>query len=94
VAVATFIGRMIQPVCPQGCKRVRDEGVQATKTCEKISPRLRQALAKVKGLGTGALKVIAAKSSRQRYQQSTGRDPWRCPYCQQERGVWQVWHPQ
>src|SRR2546425_1459545 len=44
-------------------------------------------------LVTGAIKVIAAKSYRQRYQQSTGRDPLRCPYCQQEMGVWKVWHP-
>jgi hypothetical protein len=93
VAVYTFIGRMIQHVFPKGFKRIRYYGVQATKTFEKIRPLIRQALAKVKGLVTGAIKVIAAKSYRQRYQQSTGRDPLRCPYCQQEMGVWKVWHP-
>jgi len=93
VAVYTFIGRMIQHVFPKGFKRIRYYGVQATKTFEKIRPLIRQALAKVKGMVTGAIKVIAAKSYRQRYQQSTGRDPLRCPYCQQEMGVWKVWHP-
>jgi hypothetical protein len=93
VAVYTFIGRMIQHVFPKGFKRIRYYGVQATKTFEKIRPLIRQALAKVKGMMTGAIKVIAAKSYRQRYQQSTGRDPLRCPYCQQEMGVWKVWHP-
>jgi hypothetical protein len=93
VAVYTFIGRMLQHVFPKGCKRIRYYGVQATKTFEKIRPLIRQALAKVKGMVTGAIKVIAAKSYRQRYQQSTGRDPLRCPYCQQEMGVWKVWHP-
>jgi hypothetical protein len=68
--------------------------VQATKTFEKIRPLIRQALAKVKGMVTGAIKVIAAKSYRQRSQQSTGRDPLRCPYGQQEMGVWKGWHPQ
>jgi hypothetical protein len=87
VAVYTFIGRMIQHVFPKGFKRIRYYGVQATKTFEKIRPLIRQALAKVKGMVTGAIKVIAAKSYRQRYQQSTGRDPLRCPYCQQEMGV-------
>jgi hypothetical protein len=93
VAVYTFIGRMIQHGFPKGFKRIRYYGVQATKTFEKIRPLIRQALAKVKGMVTGAIKVIAAKSYRQRYQQSTGRDPLRCPYCQQEMGVWKVWHP-
>ena len=93
VAVYTFIGRMIQHVFPKGFKRIRYYGVQATKTFEKIRPLIRQALAKVKGMVTGAIKVIAAKSYRQRYQQSTGRDPLRCPYCQQGMGVWKVWHP-
>jgi hypothetical protein len=93
VAVYTFIGRMIQHVFPKGFKRIRYYGVQATKTFEKIRPLIRQALAKVKGMVTGAIKVIAAKSYRHRYQQSTGRDPLRCPYCQQEMGVWKVWHP-
>ena len=54
---------------------------------------MRQAWAKGKGLGTGALKVSAAKSDRQRDQPRTGRDPLRCPYGQQELGVWKVWPP-
>jgi Putative transposase/Transposase zinc-binding domain len=93
VAVSTFIGRMIQHRFPQGCKRLRDYGVQAPQTCEKIRPLMRPALAKVQGMVTGAIKVSAAKSYRQRYQQSTGRDPLRCPHGQQEMGVWKVWHP-
>lgn len=93
VDVYTFIGRMIQHVFPKGFQRIRYYGVQATKTFEKIKHLIRQALAKVKGMVTGAIKVIAAKNYRQRYQQSTGRDPLRCPHCQEEMGVWKVWHP-
>jgi hypothetical protein len=93
VDVYTFIGRMIQHVFPKGFQRIRYYGVQATKTFEKIKVMIGQALAKVEGIVKGAIKVIAGKSYRERYQQSTGRDPLRCPHCQQEMGVWKVWHP-
>ena len=91
--VYTFIGRMIQHAFAKGFHRIRYYGVQVTKTFAKIKHLIRQALAKVKGMVRGAIKVIAAKSYRQRYQQSTGRDPLRCPHCQQEMSVWKVWHP-
>ena len=45
------------------------------------------------GIVKGAIKIIAPMPYRQRYQQSTGRDPLRCPHCQHEMGVWRIWHP-
>ncbi len=39
------------------------------------------------------VKIIARLTYRQRYKQSTGRDPFRCPHCQGEREVWRIWHP-
>src|SRR5256885_14803360 len=36
VDVSTFIGRMVQHVCPKGFQRVRYYGVQATKTFAKL----------------------------------------------------------
>jgi len=93
VAVYTFIGRMVQHTFPKGFQRIRYYGVQATKTFEKIKVLIQAALAKVKGVAKGAIKIIAAMTYRQRYQQSTGRDPLRCPYCQSEMGVWRIWHP-
>jgi hypothetical protein len=68
-------------------------GVQATKTFAKIKGLIQEALAKIKGLVKGAIKIIAPMTYRQRYQQSTGRDPLRCPHCQHEMGVWRIWHP-
>jgi hypothetical protein len=93
VEVYTFIGRMVQHTFPKGFQRIRYYGVQATKTFEKIKVLIQAALAKVKGVVKGAIKIIAAMTYRQRYQQSTGRDPLRCPYCQSEMGVWRIWHP-
>jgi hypothetical protein len=40
----------------------------------------------VQGLIQGALNIIAPMTSRQRYQQSTGRDRLRCPHCHRDMG--------
>jgi Putative transposase len=93
VDVYTFIGRMIQHVFPKGFQRVRYYGVQATKTFEKIKYMIQEALATVKGIVKGAIKIIAPMTYRQRYRQSTGRDPLRCPHCHSDMGVWRIWHP-
>jgi hypothetical protein len=89
----TFIGRMIQHTMPKGFKRIRYYGVQATKTFARVKVVIQAALAKVEGVIKGAVKIIARLTYRQRYAQSTGRDPFRCPYCQGEMEVWRIWHP-
>src|SRR5438128_9056471 len=93
VAVYTFIGRMVQHVFPKGFQRIPYDGVQATKPFAKLQGLSQEALAKIKGLVKGAIKIIAPLTYRQRYQQSTGRDPLRCPHCHAEMGVWKIWHP-
>ena len=93
VDVYTFVGRMVQHVFPKGFQRVRYDGVQATKTFTPLKRMIQDALAKVKGIITGAIKIIAPVTYRQRYQQSTGRDPLRCPHCHAEMGIWKIWHP-
>ena len=93
VDVLTFIGRMVQHTMPKGFKRIRYYGVQATKTFAKVKVIIHAALAKVEGVIQGAVKIIARLTYRQRYAQSTGRDPLRCPHCQHEMEVWCIWHP-
>ena len=93
VEVDTFIGRMVQHTLPKGFKRIRYYGVQATKTFAKVKVMLQAALAKVESVVKGAVKSIARLTYRQRYAQSTGRDPLRCPHCRSEMGVWRIWHP-
>jgi len=93
VGVETCIGRMIQHTMPKGFKRIRYYGVQATKTFAKVKGVIQAALAKVEGVVKGAVKIIARLTYRQRYEQSTGRDPLRCPHCQGEMEVWRIWHP-
>jgi hypothetical protein len=93
IPVATFIGRMVQHVLPKGFKRIRYYGVQATKTFAKVKAIIQAALAKVEEVVQGAVKIIARLTYRQRYAQSTGRDPFRCPHCGTEMAVWRIWHP-
>jgi hypothetical protein len=93
VDVDTFIGRMVQHTVPKGFKRIRYYGVQATKTFAKVKVVIQAALAKVEGVVKGAVKIIARLTYRQRYAQSTGRDPLICPRCRGEMGVWRIWHP-
>jgi hypothetical protein len=93
VDVDTFIGRMIQHMMPKSFKRIRYYGVQATKTFAKVKGIIQAALAKVERVVKGAVKIIARLTYRQRYEQSTGRDPLRCPHCQKEMGLWRIWHP-
>jgi hypothetical protein len=93
VDVATFIGRMVQHTIPKGFKRIRYYGVQATKTFAKVKVVIQAALAKVESVVKGAVKIIARLTYRQRYEQSTGRDPLICPHCRSEMRVWHIWHP-
>ena len=93
VDVSTFIGRMVQHVVPKGFKRVRYYGVQATKTFARLKPMIQAALAKVQHVVQGAIKIIAPMTYRQRYHQSTGRDPLCCPHCHGDMAVWRLWHP-
>ena len=57
------------------------------------SAMIQAALAKVQEVVTGAVKIIARLTYRQRYEQSTGRDPFQCPHCGAEMAVWRMWHP-
>jgi hypothetical protein len=93
VPVYTFIGRMVQHVFPKGFQRVRYYGVQATRTFATIKHMIQEALAKVKRVVHGAIKIMAPLTYRQRYERSTGRDPLRCPHCHSDMRVWRIWHP-
>jgi hypothetical protein len=77
----------------KGFQRIRSYGVQATKTFAKLKVLMREAVAKVEGVGKGAGQSMARLTYRQRSQQRTGRAPLRCPPCQAERGGWKIWHP-
>jgi hypothetical protein len=93
VTVDMFIGRMVQHVMPKGFKRIRYYGMQATKTFAKVKIAIQAALLKVVEVVKGAVKIIARLTYRQRYEQSTGRDPFQCPHCGEEMAVGRMWHP-
>jgi hypothetical protein len=93
VGVETCRGRLLQPTRPKGCKRIRYDGVQATKTCAKVQGVMQAALAKGEGVVKGAVQSIARLPYRQWYEPSTGRDPLRCPHGQGAMEVWRLGHP-
>jgi hypothetical protein len=78
---------------PQAFSGSAFTGVQATKPFATIKRVIQEALAQVQGIIKGAITIIAPMTYRQRYQQSTGRAPLRCPHCQHDMGLWRVWHP-
>ena len=59
VEVATCIGRMVQHTRLKGFKRIRYDGVQATKTFTKVKIAMQAALAKVEGVVKGAVQIMA-----------------------------------
>ena len=89
----TGIGPMVQHTRPKGFKRLRSDGVPATKTCAQVQGGMHAALAKVEGGGKGAVPRLARLTYRQRAEQSTGRAPLRCPPCRRAMGVGRLWHP-
>jgi hypothetical protein len=90
VTVDTVIGRMVQHTVPKGFKRIRYDGVQATKTFAQVQAVMQAALAQVEEVVKGAVKIIARLPSRQRSEQSTGRDPFRCRHGQREMELWGI----
>jgi hypothetical protein len=64
VEVSTCIGRMVQPVFPKGCKRIRSDGIQATKTFAKLKGLIQEALAKDKGIVKGAIIDVAVGTAK------------------------------
>ncbi|MBV6467884.1 MAG: hypothetical protein L3J18_14405 [Candidatus Brocadia sp.] len=67
--------------------------MQATKTFEQVREIIREALSKVKKVLKGAVKMIAQRRYRERYRESTGKDPLVCPHCGQEMDICTIWHP-
>jgi len=93
VDVLTFIGRMVQHIFPKGFKRIRYYGVQSTKTFEKVKVAIQEALSRIKQVVKDAVKIIPQKNYRERYRESTGKDPFKCKRCGSEMAIYKVWHP-
>jgi len=83
----------VQHALPKGFKRIRQYGVQATKTFATVKALIHKALAQVQRVIKGAVKIIGRLTYRQRYEKSTGCDPLRCSHCGEEMAVWRIWHP-
>jgi hypothetical protein len=64
---------------PQRLQRIRYDGVPAPKTLAPVQGGMQAARAQVEGAVQGARTILARRPARPRDEQSTGREPWRCP---------------
>ena len=93
VSALTFIGRMVQPILPQGFHRIRYDGLHATCKVQKVKGLLTALMVALGRLIKGTYRSTAQKTYRERVLASTGRDPLRCARGGREMLLWQVWHP-
>ncbi|MBT9131430.1 MAG: hypothetical protein DDT41_01736 [candidate division WS2 bacterium] len=91
--VLRFIGRMVQHIFPKGFQRIRYYGLQATKTYKKWDEVIKEGLKNFGKVVQGVYEVVSSKDYRERYMESSGKDPLACSYCGREMKVWRIWHP-
>jgi hypothetical protein len=89
----TCIGRMIQPTRSKGVKRLRYDGVQATQTFATGTEVIQAALAKVAGVGKGAVQLSRPVDLQATVGEEHSRNPLVCEHCRSEMGGWRLWHP-
>ena len=68
-------------------------GLPAPTTLAQVQGGMQAARAQVEGAVQGASTILARRPARPRDEQSTGREPWRCPHGRGAREGWQRWHP-
>ncbi|MHC9540205.1 MAG: transposase [Vulcanimicrobiota bacterium] len=93
IDVCCFIGRLVQQILPKGFQRIRYYGLQATKTFEKVKDLIASALMKIEKAVNDGYKVVKKVLYRDRYECSSGRDPFRCSRCGGIMDLWKIWIP-
>lgn len=93
VDVMTFIGRMVQHILPKGFKRIRYYGLQATTNAKQCKELITKGLLRVGRSIKGTYEIVAFKKYRERYRDTTGRDPLICKFCGSEMTLARVWLP-
>ena len=93
IDVLTFIGRMVQHILPKGFQRIRYYGLQATRTYKKWSQVIIEGLKNFGKTVKGVYEVVASMNYRERYMESSWKDPLKCPFCGHEMKIWVMWHP-
>lgn len=93
IDVLTFIGRKVQHILPKGFQRIRYYGLQATRTYTKWSQGIKKGIKNFTIALNGVYEVVASRNYRQRYMESYGTDPMKCPYCGHKMTLWIIWNP-
>ena len=89
----TVIGGLVPHMLPNGCHRLRYDGLHATCKAKKLQGVRTAFMVALGRLSKGTYRSVPQQTSRERVLASTGRDPWRGARCDGERMLGQVWHP-
>lgn len=93
VDVFTFIERMVRHILPKGFKRIRYFGLHLTSKVKKISALVVDAVRRAGKIVKNTVRIIQKLDYRKRYRETTGIDPFVCPYCGSEMELWEIYHP-
>ena len=91
--VLRFIGRMVQHILPKGFQRIRYYGLHGNVRYQKMREILGQILPAGTPETPGGYRVLPAKPFQQRFFNSFGKDPLRCPTCDHEMALELIYHP-
>jgi len=96
VSAFEFIALLIQHIPPKGLKLIRHYGLYARVKFRRIKELIDRIFRNVKSISQeffSFLKSSPSRDYRSRLQNSFGIDPFRCPNCDQELILYEVWHP-
>ncbi len=91
--VLRFIGRMIQHILPKGFQRIRYYGLHGNVRYQQVREQLAQIVPAKSPIDPRGYRVLPAKPFQQRFFDSFGKDPLRCPKCHNDMSLELIYHP-
>ncbi|RPJ17790.1 MAG: transposase [Chloroflexi bacterium] len=89
-----FIGRMVQHILPKGFQRIRYYGLHGNVRYQKMREYLDDILPVGLPDDPRGYRVLGPKPFAQRFFESFGKDPMRCPKCGDMMCLELIYHPQ
>ena len=91
--VLRFIGRMVQHILPKGFHRIRYYGLHSHLRYEAVRQQLAALLRCDASTDPSGYRVVPRKPFAQRFTETFGTDPLRCPTCGDSMDLELIYHP-
>ena len=91
--VLRFIGRMVQHILPKGFHRIRYYGLHSHLRYEAVRQQLAALLRFDASTDPSGYRVVPRKPFAQRFTETFGTDPLRCPTCGDSMDLELIYHP-